>query len=141
MARVQNRGTGFSCPFCLEASMTLIKSKHRSQHGQQVYTKSGGGDLQWLWGCHLEIATLEQDKRRCSWTGTCEVPPKTPRNVYMHVRASYLVCLMLAPVRTIDTVSGVISWKRIHLQGHQLVFGHLSELSHKGDSHSEVFYC
>lgn len=33
------------------------------------------GDLQWLWGCRLEIATLEQDKRRCSWTGTCEVPP------------------------------------------------------------------
>lgn len=91
----------------------------------EVVTFSGFG------GRGLEIATPGQDNRRCSGTGSCELPPKTRRNVCMHACASYSVCPMLAPIRTTDTGSSVMSWKSIHFQRRQLVVGHLFELSHK----------
>ena len=88
--RKQNEGTRLYCNFCLEARMTLIKSKHKSQHGQQVFTKSRSGNLQWLWEYGLETAAVGRVVGS-SCTGTCEILQRHPETC-VHVCVAYLVC-------------------------------------------------
>lgn len=111
--RVQNEGTRLSCHFCLEVSMILIKSKHKSQHGQQSFTKSGGGDLQWLWEYGLETAV-----------------GRVVGRVHEQAHVKYFnmcvcMCILLsvwmsAPIQQTATGSSAVSWKSMHFQGHWL---------------------
>lgn len=117
VTREQNEGTRLSCHFCLEARMTLIKSKHKSQHGLQGFTKSGGGDLQWLWEYGLETAAVGRAVGS-SCAGTYEILQRHPETCAC--LCSLLSVRMSAPIQQTATGSSAVLWESVHFQGHWL---------------------
>lgn len=65
--------------------MTLIKSKHKSQHGQQSFTKSGDGDLRWRWEYGLDMAAVGRAVRSVHAQAHVKYFKDTQRHVCLFV--------------------------------------------------------